>query len=519
MKKKTGKKKSLPRKNKDSNEQNKGSKTNQHNENSGVQKTDEKNLLNQIHNKNSINHINVNVQKNSEITDSKVNVSLEKNNIDKNQQNHQNNEIKIPQIKNLMNFIIVRTGTLLFFSKFKNSYKYKMGNICIKNSAYDSRKKYLFKKIINDDIVIIDNKKEPVNKNCVEEIEKEENSNSGLIDQNITLGDVYIKDEYYNKKEGLYNSGCTCYLNSFIQILVHVPGLIERLMDYKMNIPKNSLLYILLNVVDNPSWDNLYNLRKEFIKMNSNYKYYAQEDSQEFGAEFLKMLNNELSNLDFYICKWKLEDGFNLKNSQDIDIKKKLDKLNNIINNEDSDFLFQTLINHFFYFYETELIVCNGKVMNTNYYGDVDNQLPLDSIDSNNNYLELKNLLNKKYLNGNNKLIKLPIIFNITLLRAIIGKPLIKTKVKIEQEIDLKEFLDKDFGDYFLPTIYRLYALNVCIGSFKRTGHYYSYILINNEWFKFDDTNVRKVQVRTIEEDLPYIYGIYYINKEYLKSL
>ena len=135
------------------------------------------------------------------------------------------------------------------------------------------------------------------------------------------------------------------------------------------------------------------------------------------------------------------------------------------------------------------------------------------------NYVVQNGIEKKKSLIKERPYVKLPIIFNITLLRAIIGKPLIKTKVKIEQEIDLKEFLDKDFGDYFLSTIYRLYALNVCVGSFKRSGHYYSYILINNEWFKFDDTNVRKVQVRTIEEDLPYIYGIYYINKEYLKSL
>ena len=319
MKKKTGKKKGLPRTNKDSIEQNK---INQQNENYCVPKIDEKNPLNQIQNKNSINDKNINIENKSKINNSKGNVCLEKNNLDKNQQNHQNNEIKISEIKNLIEFRIVRTGILSFFSKSKNSYKYKMGNICIKNSAYDSRKKYLNKKIINDDIVIIDNKKEPVNKNCIEEIKKEENLISGLNDQNINRADVYIKDKYYNKKEGFHNSGCTCYLNSFIQILVHVPGLIEKLMDYKVNIPKQSLLYVLLNVVDNPSWDNLYNLRREFIKKNSNYKYYAQEDSQEFGAEFLKMLNNELSELEFFIGKWKLEDGFNLKNSKDIDIKK-----------------------------------------------------------------------------------------------------------------------------------------------------------------------------------------------------
>jgi ubiquitin C-terminal hydrolase len=135
------------------------------------------------------------------------------------------------------------------------------------------------------------------------------------------------------------------------------------------------------------------------------------------------------------------------------------------------------------------------------------------------NKLELKDLLNNKYLYGHHKLIKLPRIFTITLLRAIINQPLIKTEVNIDEEIDLKDFLDKDFGAYSLTTIYNLYALNVCIGSSKDYGHYYSYILINNEWFKFDDLYVRKVQKNDIKEDLPYIYGIYYINKEYLNSL
>jgi hypothetical protein len=43
--------------------------------------------------------------------------------------------------------------------------------------------------------------------------------------------------------------------------------------------------------------------------------------------------------------------------------------------------------------------------------------------------------------------------------------------------------------------------------------------LINNEWYKFDDLNVEKVDENLINKDLPYIYGIYYINNEYLKTI
>ena len=108
----------------------------------------------------------------------------------------------------------------------------------------------------------------------------------------------------------------------------------------------------------------------------------------------------------------------------------------------------------------------------------------------------------------------------ITLLRAVINQPLIKEIVQIPDELNVKEFLDQDFGNYEESTKYVLYALNVCYGDNKRYGHYYSYIFINEKWHKFDDLNVDEdVEEKQIEKDLQYIYGIYYINEEYLNSI
>ena len=437
----------------------------------------------------------------------------------KNPIKHSYYSIKISEIKNSSKNKIVKAESLKFnhFNILvKNSYKYKMGILNIKNFFYydiNSKSKN-FKKRINDEIKFIDN----TNKDIIKENTNEINL---FNDNDKNKQKIFINDIYYNKKFGLQNFGCTCYFNSFIQIIIHIPRLIESLMDYKESIQmnKNLLLYYLIKFAEYPSSENLYELRREFIRKNSDYRHYGQEDSQEFGAEFLKILNNELTDLNYFIGLWKLDDGFNLKNIKVNTVKEKLDKLYALIQNEDCDFQNQTIINFYFYYYETELIICNNKIVNYNYSGDVDNQLSFDTNDKYKDNLNLIDMLKKKYLNGYHKFIKLPIILNITLLRAIIGAPLIKTKVLINMNIDLKDFLDKDFGDYSLPTEYTLYALNVCYGSFKMSGHYYSYILINNKWIKYDDSIVKEVTKKSIEEDLPYIYGIYYINKEYLNSL
>ena len=366
--------------------------------------------------------------------------------------------------------------------------------------ANESKKHFFDKSNIN-----INNIKKKTN---IDDITKEKTKKSYF---------VQIKDIYYNKKGGFYNCGFTCYLNSFIQIFIHIPGVINSLKDYKNKIQKNSILYNILKLADDSSSENLYNLRYIFCRYNPNYKYYYQEDSQEFGAEFIKIVNNELYEFQLFINNWELE-GFDFSNKTK-KANKKIEKLQKLLAEDDCEFKYETLMTNLFYFFETELLFCNNKPVHFNFYGDVDIQLSFNIKNKEINQIKLIDLFNNKYLYGNNKLIKLPKILMITLLRAIINQPLINTEVEIMDELDLKGFLDKDFGNYSLSTKYCLYALNICYGTYKRSGHYYSYILINGDWYQFDDTKVNKVNESIIKKDLEYVYGIYYINKEYLKAI
>ena len=343
-------------------------------------------------------------------------------------------------------------------------------------------------------------------------------SNHQLKEKKIIKSDMnYINDIYYNKKIGFKNLGCTCYMNSFLQILIHIPGFIQKLKKDENIWKKNNIFYYLINVADNPSKENLEKIKQIFSGTYSNYKYYYQQDSQEFGAELLKILNIQYSELANPRTKWKLN-GFNFK-THSILYEMKKNKLNKLLEDDDCEFKNEYFISQFFNFYESDSFFCNNKLIHVNYYGDVDNQL---SFNLNNRKSEIKlkltDLLRDKY-SKNLKLVKLPKIFMITLLRAIINQPLIKEIVEIEKTLNVMEFLDHDFGNYEASTTYILYALNVCYGNNKRYGHYYSYILINEKWHKFDDSYVDdNVEDKQIEKDLQYIYGIYYINEEYLNS-
>ena len=100
----------------------------------------------------------------------------------------------------------------------------------------------------------------------------------------------------------------------------------------------------------------------------------------------------------------------------------------------------------------------------------------------------------KKKNMKHHKKIKFSILNDILILSLQRFDPYLSMKssirVSFEDILDLKDFCDEDL--YKLNTRYRLYGTINHIGNINY-GHYYSYIKINDMWYEFNDSIVKKI--------------------------
>lgn len=467
----------------------------------------------------------------------------------------------------------------------------------------EENKKFWSDNISENDIDNIDNKDiEKINRNYsksldYKNISKKKNKNRiniELLDVNKNENiEIKINKDFEIKQIGFPNIGNSCYMNSFLQILIHTPNFINELKRLKkINKIEDELINSLINIQKKPR-DCLSKIKTIMSSEDKSYSDYCQNDSQKFGIELLnkvisviknekdstdseggdinesKIIPKDLKNLKRKKFKnyeneqikneISLENMFQLYESQ-IKIQNKTNEIKKIIfephlsininltnNPNKRDDLISLLkdmynedINKIDMIEEIkEEIIIQDEVISNNsekldnkmikkecfckkIYNCIlaflcclgcccnnkkneDNKINLDEENKNTTYFSIR------------KLLKLPKILIITINRAILEQPFNMNYLHFEKTLDIKQFLDKDILDISnLNTEYTLYAINKCKGNTKDSGHYISYINIQDNWYKFNDENVSQSNPKF---DSKYVVGLFYIRKEEINKI
>ena len=107
------------------------------------------------------------------------------------------------------------------------------------------------------------------------------------------------------------------------------------------------------------------------------------------------------------------------------------------------------------------------------------------------------------------KIVFLPKVLIITFDRGVEGKALISHNVSFDEELELKNYIDKDLCNISSGTKFKLFGINIREGSTKNFGHCYSYVKVQDEWICYNDSSVHK---ETPRFTLNNVVGLYYEN-------
>ena len=312
-----------------------------------------------------------------------------------------------------------------------------------------------------------------------------------------------------NKKIGIKNLGNTCYINSFIQILLHNPLFLEQFSHkIKNNAPnENTLSFNLykicnayLNQIENKnSILDISDLVKIFKNKHSQFSGLGQKDTTEFFELFLSDISSELNEVK------QIPNYYEIKNS---DFLSKIEFFNlyyqNFISREKS------IITDLFY---SQLISIYKCACEKEIYG-LQNILDFPILLSNKKSVELKNLL-EKYFNSedieffeectkckktniiHNKTIKIANPPKILILSLQRKNPLNNTKnnciVYFDEILNLSNYIDEELCKDS-EFNYELYGVINHIGSLE-FGHYFTFIkmLNNKKWIEYNDSVVKEI--------------------------
>ena len=368
----------------------------------------------------------------------------------------------------------------------------------------------------NEDIEMLDlsrNSSQKTDENIIEINNELQNDEIDIFSQNLILDNSKI----YNSLIGLENLSETCYINSALQIIIHCKSFINKI----------RAIYIKSNIKDKSITNSFINLCNSLIDYENKEKksYYGYTSSLDSICPYDFLINFFGKHKDYEIGQ---QDSIEFLRillddiSKEINIKKNISPYKELTtkgkSKEEQCKEFHnfhksrenSIIADIFYNQIISIFFCSCGCESYSFQKLLDIPLLLPS-KKHKISVSLSTLINEYFKeevsawNSKCEVCKKPNLIHIKKTKCCILNKIVIFSLQrfdkvfsikndmiviFDEKIDLKEYCDVDL--YKENTKYRLFGTINHFGSIN-SGHYYSYIRIGEDWYKFNDSKVQKI--------------------------
>lgn len=317
------------------------------------------------------------------------------------------------------------------------------------------------------------------------------------------------QDILNNSLCGMKNLINTCYINSSLQILIHIPEFIKIIRNNSEF--ENNIIKEIYDIYDQilekyKEYSPVINPKSFVNYFKSNhytYNNYYQMDSEMFLEELIWDINIELGNLGEQRTKNLFPD--NTKNEKEINFRNYINESENETHYEINDLFYVYFIHkkkcelcqyQSYYFDESPGLKLNFE--HTKNLAKIDLvQLIMDNFKGDisiKSRILCQNCHKSFNVKEETRIAKLPKILILSLQKG--NK---ENTQKIPWMVDYKEKIGiRDIVDIELvnneSARYKIFAINNHLGSTPKSGHYYSEIYLDKlkSWYSFNDESVNK---------------------------